>query len=93
MTTPTTERFADTVIIVIGNNHCWGKGATLEEARRNASRPAKYVAYIAAADTRVSEFDGALTWTRGHAPRLIAFKGVDPMIQEHGLLLKSPVDD
>jgi len=61
---------------VVGNNHCWGKGDTLEEALKYASRPAKYVAYIAKPDTTVSEFDGSLTWTRGFAPKLIASRGV-----------------
>ena len=70
------EQFADAVIIAIGNNHCWGKGNTLEDALKNASRPQKWVAYICHADTTVSEMDGSLTWTRGHAPRVIASRGV-----------------
>src|SRR5690348_3496232 len=69
------QHFADCCIIVIGNNHCWGKGDTLSEALRNASRPSKYIAYIGKNDTTVSEMDGALTWSKGFAPREIDRKG------------------
>ena len=78
MTKPieTPELLSDLIVIVVGNNHCWGKGDTLDEALRNASRPTGYVAYVAKPDTTVSEFDGSLCWTRGFAPKLIMAKGV-----------------
>lgn len=69
-----TEQLSDLIIIVIGDNHCWGKGDTLTEAHKNASRPRQYVAYIAKPDTQVSEFDGALTWNRGFKPKVIECK-------------------
>jgi hypothetical protein len=70
------EVLSDLVVIVVGNNHCWGKGDTLEEAIKNASRPTGYVAYVAKPDTTVSEMDGSLTWTRGFQPKLVASRGV-----------------
>lgn len=74
----TNERFAGTKIIVIGDNRCWGRGDTLNEAKRNASNPRKWTAYIVTDDTTVSEFDASFTWTRGEAPRLIAYHGTKP---------------
>lgn len=66
------EKFSDSEIIVVGSNHCWGRAELLEEAIKNASRPQYYVAYIAKRGTGVSEFDGALTFDKGSAPRVIA---------------------
>lgn len=72
----TPEAFADLCIIVIGNNQSWGKGATLNEARKLAGNPTKYIAWLGKQDTSVSEMDGALSWTPGFAPRLIEIRGV-----------------
>ena len=77
----TPEVLADLVVIVVGNNHAWGKGATLDEALANASRPQKWVAYVAKPDTQVSELDAAFTWTRGFRPKLIASKGVKAPVE------------
>lgn len=71
----TPEALADLTILVIGNNGCWGRADTLEEAFANASRPKAYIAYICHKSVRVSEFDGSLTWNRGFAPRVISRKG------------------
>lgn len=62
------------VVLVIGGNHCWGKGATLDEAWRNAWFPKHYVAYLAHPDTRVHDVDGWLYYPAGCKPRLIAQK-------------------
>lgn len=62
------------VVLVIGGNHCWGKGATLEEARRNAWFPKHYAAYLAHPDTRVHEVDGSIYYPAGCKPRLISKK-------------------
>lgn len=70
------EAFTDLCIIVIGNNQCWGKGATLNEARKNASSPTKYIAWLCHKDTTVSGIDAALSWTTGFAPRLVEIRGV-----------------
>ena len=70
------QHFANCCIIVVGNNHCWGKAPTLEEALKFAGKPKAYIAFIATNDTTVSEFDGALQWKTGFAPREIARKGV-----------------
>lgn len=72
------QHFADCVVIVIGNNNSWGKGATLNEARKLARNPTKWLAFIAHKDTTVSEFDAHLTWQPGFAPRLIASQGIKP---------------
>jgi len=63
-------------VIVVGDNHCWGRAPLLEEAVKNASRPRRYVAYLCHPDTTVSEFDGALTWNKGCEPKLISRKGL-----------------
>ncbi len=42
----TTFSLDDVNILVIGD-HVWGRGATLEEALKGASKPRKYIAYIA----------------------------------------------
>lgn len=70
------EAFEDVCVIVVGDNNCWGKAETLNEAKKLASNPRKWVAYVAKTDTTVSEVDGSLTWTRGFAPRKIASCGV-----------------
>ena len=70
------QHFADCCIIVIGDNHCWGKGATLQEAKKNASNPKKWIAFIGKNDTTISEFDGSLGWKTGFAPREIARHGI-----------------
>jgi hypothetical protein len=61
----------DWTVIVIGNNHCWGKGSTVSEARKLASRPAKYSAYLCHPDTRVCEISGGLFYPKGEAPILV----------------------
>ena len=70
------QHFADCEIIVIGDNHCWGKGEALDEAKRNASSPKRWIAFIAKKGTEVSEFDGSLIWQTGFAPREIARHGI-----------------
>lgn len=70
------EAFDGLVVIVIGDNHCWGIAETLNEALANASKPAKYTAWLAKQGTTVSEFDGSLSWDKGYAPKLIGWKGV-----------------
>jgi len=73
---PVSEHFADCCIIVLGNNHHWGKAATLSAALALAKKPKAWVAYIAKLETTVSEVDGALSWARGFAPRKIASQGM-----------------
>lgn len=49
-------------IIVVGSNHCWGRGKTLSEAMKNAYRPKHFVAYAAPKGTTVCEIDGSLNY-------------------------------
>lgn len=61
------SKWPKTCVIVVGGNHGWGKGATLSEARRWASRPKHYVAYLAHADTTVDSM-GYLTYPGIYPP-------------------------
>lgn len=80
--TPKTEQILPLEIIVVGDNHCWGRGQTLDEALRRASKPKAYLAYICQPGSPVSELDGGISWYPGFKPKLIASKGVDkPKVQ------------
>jgi hypothetical protein len=68
--------FATLKILVVGDNHCWGKADTLEEALSLAWRPKRWVAYLVHPETSVHEVDGSLMCPKGYAPRKIFSRGV-----------------
>ena len=55
-------------VIVIGDNHSWGRADLLNEALKNAYKPKHYVAYLCSDDTTVSGFDGSLTYPTDQKP-------------------------
>ena len=70
-------------ILVIGPN-VWGRGDTLKEALKNASRPKKYIAYIAHPESRV-DFMGNITFPMDYPPKEIDRKGVAASLPTTGL--------
>ncbi len=49
-------------VIVLGDNHSWGRADTLTQAFKNAYSPKHYVAFLCSDETEVSGFDGALSY-------------------------------
>lgn len=62
-------------IIVVGDNFCWGKGDTVEEARRNADNPRKYLVYVVHPDSTVNGM-GGIEYPAGSKPWLIERHGM-----------------
>lgn len=59
----------DMMILVVGSNHCWGRGDTLKEALENATKPKSYRAYIIHPDTRVTSM-GYMEFPNDFPPKL-----------------------
>lgn len=64
----------DMKIIVVGTNHGWGRGDTLDQARKNASQPKHYNAYVVHPKTSVDEISGSLFYPVDYPPKLIVSK-------------------
>jgi hypothetical protein len=60
-------------MIAIGDNRCWGKGDTIEEALKNAQRPRHYVLYVVHPDTVVDGM-GWLQFPMGEDPKRVMTK-------------------
>lgn len=56
-------KLTDLKILVMGAN-VWGKGDTLAEALKNASKPTHYIAYIVHHSAYVDDM-GYITWNTG----------------------------
>jgi hypothetical protein len=66
----------DLIFLVMGDNHCWGSGADMPTALKNAQRPRRWVAYLAPKDSYISEMGDLVYAHRDAPPREIMRRGI-----------------